>query len=315
MQLDRIHHPLANKANIQLTMARADLVHPLASGNKYFKLKPNLDYAKANNIKCLLSFGGAFSNHIHALALTAQQEGFESVGIIRGEASYADNPTLTAARKAGMKLVFVSREDYKKRADQDFLEKLQASYPACLIIPEGGSSDLAIEGCKTLANSINNSQAETNEANFDLLAVAAGTGATAAGLICGATDRQTVQVYSALKDASLPRRIEHFTRHCQRSPYQIIPADYGGFAKADKSLFEFILEWLDQTGILLDPVYTSKLCRRLLQQIRAGEFASGTSICIVHSGGLQGWWGMKPKLVKLMGNTCWKQINAKLEDV
>ena len=309
MILERLNTSIIQQTNLEISMARADQIHPLASGNKYYKLKPSLEYAKANNIRCLLSFGGAFSNHIHALALTGAKAGFETIGIIRGEAQYADNTTLSAARNAGMKLVFVTREEYRQRADHAYLENLQKDYPDCLIIPEGGSNDLAIKGCIQLAKEIN-----TSDENFDVLAVAAGTGATAAGLICGALVNQSVQIYSALKDASLAERIERFIKPCANKNYQIHQADYGGFAKINRPLLEHVWEWYENSGVLLDPIYTSKLTMRLIEQTKAGFFAPGTRICILHSGGLQGWLGMEQRVIKLMGQSYWQKLEPILED-
>lgn len=306
-------------------MARIDQLHPLASGNKYYKLKPHLDYAKDNNIKCLLSFGGAFSNHLHALALSAQQAGFDSIGIIRGEAQYANNPTLSAAKKAGMELLFVNREEYRKRADKAYLRVLQKTYPNCLIIPEGGSTDLAVQGCVNLANEINCSASATSatasttataeQTHRDVLAVAAGSGTTAAGLICGAPAGQSVRVYSALKDASLAERIKGLIKPCWQKTYQIHQADYGGFAKIDRPLLEFVWEWYENCGVLLDPIYTSKLSMCLMDQIKAGVFTPGTRICIVHTGGLQGWLGMEQRVIKLMGDAYWQKLQSVLANI
>jgi len=307
--IQKVSSKLADNAGITLSIARADLVHPLASGNKIYKLMPNIEYAKANGYTELLSFGGAFSNHIHALALMANQHGLKCIGIIRGESDYATNPTLQDAQNAGMKLVFVTRKDYKRRNDADYLSELQAQFPKALIIPEGGSSQLAIGGCVKLAEEINEIQ------KCDALTVACGTGATVAGLVCGASKNQSVIGYPVLHDESLAGRVENFIKNEKRdiaSNYKIEAADFGGYAKLDKSLLDFVFDWLDQTGILLDPIYTSKMCRQLMKQIEAGEFESGTSICMIHSGGLQGWRGMERRVRDLSGDVAWKRVEAYL---
>jgi len=299
----------ANK-QIKLSMARIDMLHPLASGNKYYKLLPHFEFAKQKGISKLVSFGGAYSNHIHALALFARQQGFQTVGIIRGEAEYADNPTLQDVQKAGMPLYFVNREEYRRRYDRDYLENLQKHYPDALIIPEGGSSQLAISGCAKMAKEINQINA------FDVLCVACGTGATFAGLISGMSEKQTAIGYAALKDKTLSQRVENFLCReniVQRKSYHIEKADFGGFAKLDKPLLEFVFDWLEQTGTLLDPIYTSKMCMCLMQQIEAGEFTDGSSICIIHSGGLQGWRGMQKRVTQLMGKKKWQQLNSLLD--
>ena len=311
IQILKINHSIATSAKVNLYVARADQIHPLASGNKYYKLKPNLAYAKENNIKCLLSFGGAFSNHIHALALTAEAEGFQSVGIIRGESAYAVNPTLSIAKQAGMKLEFVSREAYRKRNDPSYLKALEKRYPDCLIIPEGGSSQLAISGCKALAEEIN---LANNSAQFDYLLCASGTGATAAGLACGTEEDQRVIAYSVLRDESLGDRVAAFIKKetSDSKSLKIEQADFGGYAKFDKKLLDFVFDWYQQTGILLDPIYTSKLCMRLLEQLAAGEFKQGSNICIVHTGGLQGWLGMQRQALKVAGEPEWLQLEKLL---
>ena len=302
-----INLPIVCEAKIKLYMVRADLIHPLASGNKFYKLAPSIKHAKDQKIKCLLSFGGAFSNHIHALALSAQTQGLNSVGIIRGEPFYASNPTLSDVQKAGMSLEFVDRATYKRRHDADYLQQLQQRYPGAMIIPEGGSNQYAIKGCAELAKEIN----EILEA--DLITVAAGTGATAAGLACGANKNQTVIAYAILNDKTLKHRIQNFiTNENKSTSVAIEQADFGGYAKLDKPLLDFILDWLEKTGILLDPIYTSKMCMRLMQQVTAGEFKQGTTIAMIHSGGLQGWRGMQQRVVRISGQDNWDKIQAYL---
>jgi 1-aminocyclopropane-1-carboxylate deaminase/D-cysteine desulfhydrase-like pyridoxal-dependent ACC family enzyme len=306
--LQKVQHRLLGKSGISLSIARADLIHPLASGNKIYKLMPNLDFAKSNNYSELLSFGGAFSNHIHALALMAEKNGLKSIGIIRGEEAYRDNPTLQDAQNAGMHLEFISRQNYKRRNDDDYLQALQQRYPEALIIPEGGSSQYAIGGCAQLAKEINEIQ------QSDILGVACGTGATVAGLVCGSSKNQKVIGYAVLCDESLQKRVEayiHAENHCSKN-LKIETADFGGYAKLDKLLLDFILDWLEQTEILLDPIYTSKMCMKLMQQTESGEFKAGTSITMVHSGGLQGWRGMKSRVIKLVGDEKWQKIEKHL---
>ena len=302
---------------LNVRMARADKIHDLASGNKIYKLSPIIEYAKANKYKQILSFGGAYSNHIHALAYMAQKYGIQSIAIIRGESPYAKNPTLSDALKAGMQLEFVSREEYQQRNDSEYLQQLQNRYPDALIIPEGGSSQLAIQGCAQMARDINSSLGVYQDLESHILAVASGTGATAAGLVCGLAANQRLIAYSVLKDESLGQRINAFINAegaNNSDQYLIKQADFGGYAKLDKSLLDFILDWHNQTGILLDPIYTSKLCLRLTQQIEAGEFDRGESITIIHSGGLQGWRGMKKRVEKLADEAAWNQINRSISN-
>ncbi len=292
---------------VNLRMARLDRIHPLASGNKIYKLRPIIEFAKVNKYKQILSFGGAFSNHIHALALMAEQHDIESIALIRGEAKYAENPTLSDALQAGMKLEFVTRQDYKLRNDQNYLTDLQKRFPKALIVAEGGSSDLAVQGCAQMAHDINIDSAS------DFLAIPSGTGATAAGLSSGLAPRQKLMVYSVLKDESLKARIDSLLI-ANKNQYTLQNADFGGYAKLDKTMLYFILDWLDETGILLDPIYTGKMCRRVIQQIEAKEFKNGQSITLIHSGGLQGWRGMQKKVELLAGNKAWKKISCYIQN-
>ncbi len=307
LRIKNIDLPVFQKANIKLCIVRADLIHPVASGNKFYKLKPTINYAKANNISRLVSFGGAFSNHIHALALSAKDHGLQSVGIIRGESIYANNPTLSDAHKAGMQLEFVDRATYKRRDEAEYLQQLQQRYPNAMIIPEGGSNQYAVKGCIKLAGEIN------DLVQADLIVVAAGTGATAAGLACGANNRQSVIAYAVLKDKTLNDRISNFIHNeIKSAKVKVEHADFGGYAKLSRQLLEFIMDWLDKTGILLDPVYTGKMCMRLMQQIESNEFEQGATIAMLHSGGLQGWRGMQQRVVTLNGQETWDKIQAYL---
>ena len=306
IHIQKIQFDSIQNNGVDLNMARLDQIHHLASGNKLYKLKPIIEYAQANNFKQILSFGGAFSNHIHALALMAKEHGVESIAMIRGEPHYAENPTLSDAIHAGMTVEFVSREEYKQRNHQDYLDQLQKRFSHALIIPEGGSSQLAIKGCAQMTRDIN------QHIKSDVLAIASGTGATAAGLVCGLVEQQQLIAYSVLKDESLKTRIDGFIsaeKSGNHDQYAIQNADFGGYAKFDKPLLDFILNWLEQTGILLDPIYTSKMCRRVIQQIEAGEFEQGQSITLIHSGGLQGWRGMQKRVEALGGSKAWEQIS------
>jgi 1-aminocyclopropane-1-carboxylate deaminase/D-cysteine desulfhydrase-like pyridoxal-dependent ACC family enzyme len=312
-----IQHPLFVLANINVWMVNTIHVDVQASGNKFYKLMPNIEYAKQHAFEHLLSFGGAYSNHIHALALSAQAYGLHSIGIIRGESVYAENPTLRDAKNAGMELVFVSRAEYRLRGEAVYLDNLQKRYRHAFIIPEGGSNALAVKGCRRLMQQINDSL------SVDSVAVACGTGGTFAGLVTGVKPTQTVFGFSVLKDASLASRVAGYLQQAKggqdsadltrsTNSYQIVDAAYGGYAKLDVELLDFIMAWLEQTGILLDPIYTSKMCKRLFEIIRAGDIKPHTNLAIVHSGGLQAWRGMKDRVIRLKGEGFWRRIEALL---
>ena len=300
---------IANKQAISLWIARADKVHPLASGNKLYKLLPNIEYAKQYNYSQLLSFGGAFSNHIHALALYSASVGLQSVAIIRGEKEYVSNPTLSAAIKAGMKLEFVDRASYKRRYDADYLQQLQQQYPDALIIPEGGSSELALQGCTELMQQINYHCLLQKNSMPDVVTVACGTGMTFSGLVNGAESYQNIQGYLVVKDDSVYQKVDSLLgKYTQNKNYKIQPADFGGYAKFDAALLYFILDVLEQTEVLLDPIYTSKMCRCVIEQIKTGRFKAGSKLLMLHSGGLQAWYGMKDKVIRIAGHKAWQKI-------
>ena len=309
-----IQHPLLVLANINVWMVNTIHVDAQASGNKFYKLMPNIEYAKQHAFDSLLSFGGAYSNHIYALALSAQAHGLHSIGVIRGESAYAANPTLRDAKNAGMEFVFVSREEYRLRDDAVYLDDLQKCYRHAFIIPEGGSNALAVNGCCRLMQQINDSL------SVDSVAVACGTGGTFAGLVTGVKSAQTVFGFSVLKDGSLASRVAGYLQQANSirdstgstNSYQIVDAAYGGYAKLDAELLDFIMDWLEQTGILLDPIYTSKMCKRLFEMIRTGEIKSQSKLAIVHSGGLQAWRGMKERVIRLKGECFWRRIEALL---
>lgn len=307
--IETIPLAIADKNQVSLLMARADQVHPLASGNKLYKLLPNIEYAKQHHYQQLLSFGGAFSNHLHALALYSQSVGLQSIAIIRGEKEYASNPTLSAVIKAGMKLEFVDRTTYRRRYDEDYLQELQQQYPNALIIPEGGSSELALQGCSELMHQINRGCLQQHGATSDVITVACGTGMTFSGLVKGAESEQNIQGYLVVKDASVYEKVDQrLNKYTPNKHYKIQAADFGGYAKFDAVLLDFILSFLQQTHILLDPIYTSKMCCCVMQQIEAGKFKAGSKLLMVHSGGLQAWHGMKDKVIQLAGNIAWQKI-------
>ena len=311
--VEKISLPIADKKGISLLIARVDRVHPLASGNKLYKLLPNINYAQRHNYQQLLSFGGAFSNHIYALALYSQSIGIQSIGVIRGEKQYATNPTLSAASAAGMTLVFVDRVTYKRRYDADYLQQLQQDYPNAFIIPEGGRNEYALQGCMLLMQHINQASLQRYNILPDIVTVACGTGTTLSGLVRGAKKNQLIQGYLVVKDRSVITAVDNvFTNTSPVASYALHAADFGGYAKFDAQLLTFILAFLEQTTILLDPIYTSKMCYCLIQQITSGQFKTGSQLVIVHTGGLQAWHGMKEKVIKLSGNLVWEKIEAYL---
>ena len=280
-----IHFP----KGISLVIKREDLIHPFVSGNKFRKLKYNLLQAKAEKQSCLLTFGGAFSNHIAAVAYAGKEYGFQTIGIIRGEelaTKIESNPTLKFAQECGMQLEFVSREDYRLKTELTFLEQLEKKYGSFYLIPEGGTNELAIKGCEEIL---------TNEdAVFDYIGCAIGTGGTISGIINSVLSHQNVLGFPALKGDFLQDEIRNFV---QNENWELI-TDYhfGGYGKINSDLVEFINWFFEQTQIPLDPVYTGKMVFGIVDLIEKNYFPENSKILVIHTGGLQGIQGMNLNL-------------------
>ena len=271
-------HILVN--DINLTIRRLDLVHPQISGNKFFKLKYNFLEAKRQGYQHILSFGGAYSNHIAATAFAAQQFGFQSVGIIRGE-ELADrplNPTLATAQQFGMQLNFISRDKYRRKHQPEYLAELGHQFPEHYIIPEGGTNALAIQGCREILSS--------KDTEFDVICCAVGTGGTITGLIEASHDHQQVLGFSALKGSFLKDEV---TQLSSKTNWNILD-DYccGGYAKTNAALMQFIQDFEAQFAIPLEQVYTAKMLMGIFDLIEKNYFSAGAKLLVIHSGGLQG---------------------------
>ncbi|QBQ16954.1 1-aminocyclopropane-1-carboxylate deaminase/D-cysteine desulfhydrase [Acinetobacter haemolyticus] len=266
---------------VQLTIKRLDLIHPQISGNKFFKLKYNLLAAHQQGYKQVLTFGGAYSNHIAATAYAAQYFGFQSIGIIRGEelANQPLNSTLQTAQDFGMQLYFVSRTEYRLRHEAEYLQQLKQLYPNTLIIPEGGTNELAIQGTKEILS------AEDRE-NYDVICCAVGTGGTIAGIIESSSDQQQVLGFSALKGDFLKSEIQQWT---DKQNWSLTDAYCcGGYAKTTPELLQFMQDFEQKYAIPLEQVYTAKMMMGLFDLIRQYHFPTDTRILAIHTGGLQG---------------------------
>ena len=266
---------------INISIKRLDLVHPHISGNKFFKLKYNLLAARQQGYKKLLTFGGAYSNHIAATAYAAQLFDFESLGIIRGEelASKPLNLTLNTAQQFGMQLQFVMRETYRQKQSPAYLAQLQQDYPEYYVIPEGGTNPLAIQGCTEILS-------DADRQNYALICCAVGTGGTIAGLIEASHSQQQVLGFFALKGDFLCREIQQLT---EKRNWQITDQYCcGGYAKTTPELLQFIRTFEQQYNIPLEQIYTGKMLLGLIDLIQQGTFPKDHRILVIHSGGLQG---------------------------
>lgn len=281
--------PINLPKGISLVIKREDLIHPFVSGNKFRKLKYNLLQAKAENQSTLLTFGGAYSNHIAAVAYAGKENGFQTIGIIRGDElgdKIESNPTLKFAQECGMQFEFVSRETYRLKTEATFLEQLQQQYGAFYLIPEGGTNAFAIQGCEEILT--------PEDASFDFVACAIGTGGTISGLINSVLPYQKVLGFPALKGDFLQDEIRNFVR--QDNWELITDYHFGGYGKVTNDLIDWINRFYAQTQIPLDPVYTGKMVFGIVDLIAKNYFPENAKILLIHTGGLQGIQGMNLKL-------------------
>ncbi|AVH13505.1 1-aminocyclopropane-1-carboxylate deaminase [Acinetobacter indicus] len=264
----------------RISIKRLDLIHPQISGNKFFKLKYNLLAARQQGFEKVLTFGGAYSNHIAATAFAAHQFGFQSLGMIRGEelAQRPFNPTLATAQQFGMQLEFISRNAYRQKDQPDFLQRLQQQYPDFYLIPEGGTNALAVQGCREILT--------TEDAQFDLICCAVGTGGTLAGLIEASQQHQQLLGVSALKGDFLTHEVAQLTT---KRNWRILE-DYccGGYAKTTPELIQFIQAFEQRYNIPLEQVYTGKMLRGIFDLIDQDKIGPDQKILLIHTGGLQG---------------------------
>lgn len=260
----------------------------MVSGNKYRKLKYNLQHVKEHGYKGVLTFGGAFSNHIAATAFACNEAGVPCTGVIRGEELEGKplNETLQQARQQKMHLHFVSREEYRHKMTPEMLAQWEALFPGYYVLPEGGTNALAVKGCAEIL--------DPEDAAFDVVCTAAGTGGTMAGLIEGTVKGQKVLGFPALKGDFLKHEIARLTTG--RDWNLITDYHFGGYAKVDRSLIDFINIFKQKTNIPLDPVYTGKMMYGISALAEQGYFKPGTRILAIHTGGLQGIKGMNEYL-------------------
>ena len=266
--------------DLQIDVKRIDLAHPTISGNKFYKLKYNLIEAKQQGFPALISFGGAYSNHIFALAHAAHAYSFKSIGIIRGEElkNQPLNQTLQTAQDLGIQLEFVSRSQYRQKHTAGFLADLQHKYPDAYIIPEGGSNVLAVKGCEEILS-------DDDRKNYDVICCAVGTGGTISGIINASATHQKVIGFSALKGDFLVKEVAQWTT---KNNWQMIEEDcFGGYGKFNDELLNFIEKIKHDSNIPFEPIYTGKMVYRINQMVQENYFPAHTRILLIHTGGLQ----------------------------
>ncbi len=284
--ITEILDPTLKKAEIRLFVKREDKNHPRISGNKWWKLKYNLEEAKKLGHEKLLTFGGAFSNHIYATAAAAQEFGFKSIGIVRGEETLPLNETLVFAKSSGMKLHYVSREEYKEKATPEFVERLKDRFGNFYLIPEGGTNELAVKGCAEFARE------KLSSIDFDFLCLPIGTGGTMAGIVTGLKGKRKVIGFSALKNGEfLNEKVKKLVSDFSGREFSnwTIETDYhfGGYSKRTNDLDQFISQMKDQHNLPLDFVYTGKMVAGVFDLISKNYFHKRSKILMLHTGGLR----------------------------
>ncbi|MBU2491064.1 MAG: pyridoxal-phosphate dependent enzyme [Bacteroidetes bacterium] len=296
--VQRIELPgLADYKNVFIK--REDLIHPEISGNKWRKLKYNLLEAERLQKKTLLTFGGAYSNHIYSVAAAGKEYGFKTIGFIRGEAYNPLNPTLSFAEANGMELRYLNRADYKNINSINFQNDIIKQFNDAYLIPEGGSNSLAVKGCAEIINDI--------EIEFDYICCACGTGGTLAGITAGLKNTRNSIGFSILKGGGfLKEDVKNLIKNYNGKEFNnwdiILDYHFGGYAKINYELINFIGDFEKTNKIQLDPVYTGKMFFGIRDLIIKGYFKKHDKIIAVHTGGIQGIEGMKNKIKKILAS-------------
>ena len=285
--LQTITSQLLTDKKLVLNIKRDDLLHPLISGNKWRKLKYNLVHMQQQGKTELLTFGGAFSNHIHACAAAGKEFNLTTHAIVRGPELDLNNPTLKFAQQCGMQLHAVNRLEYKQRHDKAYLAELQTRFPNAYILPEGGTNEFAIEGCKELAQSL---------PEHDYLICPTGSGGTLAGLIEGSSNKTNLLGIAVLKQAEYLRdEIQTLSPKAKsQKNWQLLTQFHdGGYGRFSTELWRFCQHMQQQHHLPLEPIYSGKMMYALWQLIHDDYFAANSRIIAIHTGGLQGLEGLK----------------------
>ena len=300
-----INSTLLSEKGIRLFLKRDDLLFeknaPEFNGNKWRKMKYNLFAAREQEKDTLLTFGGAYSNHIAATAAAAKLFGFKSIGIIRGARPASLNPTLKRVLDQGMHLEFVSRSAYREKSDLQFIRQLQDKFGDFYLLPEGGTNDLALKGCAEIVGEI---EAYFTDKLPDFICCACGTGGTFAGMVSGINNRTKAIGYSALKGNFHKEEVDNLLEAYTGKKYAdwAINIDYhfGGFAKYKPPLIDFINQFKTDVNVQLEPLYTGKMLFGIFDQIANRAFKEGSSILALHTGGLQGIAGFNERFGEIL---------------
>lgn len=289
--LTKLNFPLLKQHQIELWLKRDDLIDPVISGNKWRKLKYILNHALNLQTDTIISMGGAYSNHLHALAYAGHKLGLKTRGIIRGERPAVLNSSLLDMIDWGMELEFVSRTEFRQFRNYKHHQSLPGIQASQYWLPEGGSTMLALRGVAELVNEIN--------VDYDYITVPCGTGTTLAGIVEAIRPGIKAIGFSALKGGGfLTDDVIKLTNSLPKNWHINIDYHFGGFAKTTDELIAFISWFQQQSGINLEPVYTGKMLYALFNLIEQQYFQPGSRIIAVHTGGLQGKRGFNSKFLK-----------------
>ncbi|XRQ14918.1 1-aminocyclopropane-1-carboxylate deaminase/D-cysteine desulfhydrase [Actinomadura welshii] len=265
------------RRGLRLFLKRDDLVHPELPGNKWRKLKHNVGPARERGT--LLTFGGAYSNHLRAAAAAGRIYGFATVGVVRGEEHLPLNDSLAYARRMGMRLAYMDRTTYRRKHEPDVIAGLRERWGDFYLLPEGGSNALAVEGCAELGAEV---------PGYDVVCCPCGTGGTLAGLAAGLAPGQRALGFSVLKGDFMQAEVERLQRETYgglRGHWRVEGGfHFGGYAKSTPELAAFIDDFADRHGVVLDRIYTAKMMYGVLTLAERGDFAEGTRVLAVVTG-------------------------------
>lgn len=289
IRFDELENPVFEKKNIKLQLARLDKIHPVVSGNKLFKLHYFLDEAMQSNHKTMVSFGGAYSNHLVAIAFAGKESGLKSIGIVRGEEPKNLSHTLQQCLQYGMQLQFITRNEYKNTGQPDFINNLKLKYGDFTLVPEGGYHPLGAAGASLIIDLL-------KDKNATHICTATGTATTLAGLLLKAQQSQQVITVPVIKNMNdIEERLFYLINKKKHNNLQIFDGyHFGGYAKKTEELINFMNVFYTNYGVPTDFVYTAKMMYAILDKINNNFFPAGSSIVCLHTGGLQGNQSLPP---------------------
>jgi 1-aminocyclopropane-1-carboxylate deaminase len=279
--LNEVNHPMLKERGVKLFVKRDDLIHPFISGNKWRKLKYNIEEMQCQGKNMMLTFGGAYSNHILAAAAAGNKSGFKTVGIIRGEEPQEKNPVLRKAKDLGMEFHFISREEYREKETKKFFDKLKSTFGDFYLVPEGGANELGVKGCKEIEREI--------KIDYTHICCCCGTGTTLAGIALSLPAGKKAIGFCVHKGGeSVGENISQWTSAADNF---IMVNDYhfGGFAKNTDELRAFVNEFFLETNIPIEPVYTAKMFFGIFDLVKKNFFERGNVLIALHTGGIHNY--------------------------